>query len=370
MKKIILGLSGGVDSAVSLFLLKEISKKNKELIIESVFMKNWDSYLNNDLSLEHKENGCESNVDFHDAVEVSSNLNTKLHKVEFIKEYWNYVFVDFIEKYKKGITPNPDILCNKYIKFSCFSDYAFNTLNADFIATGHYARKRINADGTIDLMMSLDKSKDQTYFLCSLTQEQLKRVIFPLGNIKKSDVRLIAKYAKLPNAQKKDSTGICFIGKRNFISFLSNYIEKKEGDIIDIVSGKKIGNHYGVWFYTIGQRKNIGVSGMKEKYSVAKKDIENNILYVVSESNEDIFLYSSKIYVKNFNWINKIPKNNNCFLRYRHCGELFEVNFEITPDNTVIIFSKEKLKSVPIGQYAVLYQDDVCLGGGEIIDKD
>ena len=284
------------------------------------------------------------------------------------QQYWDFVFKDFIEKYKKGFTPNPDILCNKYIKFLYFSKYAFDNLKADYIVTGHYAKKRINKDGTFDLLIPKDKHKDQTYFLCVLNQEQLKRVIFPLADISKDDVRKIAKNVNLPNAYKKDSTGICFIGKRNFKDFLKNYIDEKKGHIIDLNTNEIIGEHDGVWFYTIGQRKNIGISGMKEKYFVAKKDVDKNILYVTSISNEEKFLYCNRLIVDNFNWINKIPKVKDVKLRYRHCGELFEATFKIDEKNRVIIDSKNKLRSVPVGQYAVLYQDDVCLGGGEIIE--
>lgn len=367
MKKIVVGLSGGVDSSVCLYLIKMLSNKNNSIQVESVFMKNWDSFLNNDNSNLFEGEGCESNVDYLDAIEVSKLLDTDIKKVEFIKEYWDIVFRDFIDKYKIGFTPNPDILCNKYIKFSYFTKYAINELDADFIVTGHYARKRVNSDGTFDLLMPLDKHKDQTYFLCALNQEQLKKIIFPLANLKKEDVRLIAKKVGLPNADKKDSTGICFIGKRNFKEFLVNYIKEKEGNIVDLETNNVIGKHPGVWFYTIGQRKNIGISGMKEKYFVAKKDVENNILYVTSISNEKKFLFCNKIVVKEFNWINKIPNENNVKLRYRHCGELYDVKFSIE-DNEVIIISNEKLKSVPVGQYAVLYLDDICLGGGEIVE--
>lgn len=368
MKKIVVGLSGGVDSAICLYLINELAKRDSSINLESVFMKNWDSFVNNDNSVSYDGRGCESNVDYNDALDVSNFLDVNISKVEFIKEYWDYVFDDFIKKYKNGFTPNPDILCNKYIKFSYFSKYAIDSLKANFIVTGHYAKKRVNPDGTFDLMIPKDRHKDQTYFLCALNQKQLERVIFPLGNITKEDVRKIAKKVKLPNANKKDSTGICFIGKRNFKNFLKNYISEREGDIVDLGTSSVIGKHDGVWFYTIGQRKNIGISGMNEKYFVAKKDIVNNILYVTSVSNEEKFLYCNKIVVNEFNWINKIPKNNQVKLRYRHCGDLHNAKFIIDDNNRVIIKSKNKLKSVPIGQYAVLYQDDVCLGGGEIVE--
>lgn len=369
MKKIVVGLSGGVDSAVSLFLLKEAFKNNPEVVIEAVFMKNWDSFLNNDMSLETDEVGCESNRDYQDAQAVADMLGVKLEKIEFIKEYWDHVFNKSLDKFKAGLTPNPDVLCNKYIKFDFFEKYVVNSMQADFFVMGHYAGKRINPDGSFDLIRALDDHKDQTYFLCELNQEQLKRAIFPLQNIIKSDLRKIAKEIGLPNADKKDSTGICFVGNREFKKFLSNYIDIEQGQTINLETGEVIGTHDGVWFYTIGQRKRIGLSGMEEKFFVAKKDIDNNILYVSPLSKEEDFLYCKKIKTANFNWINKIPSNPHCLLRYRHCGELHPVTFEII-DNEVVITSLDNLKAVPLGQYAVLYQGDVCLGGGEIIEKE
>ncbi len=369
MKKIVVGLSGGVDSSVSLYLLKQAFKDDKDVVIEAVFMKNWDSFLNNDLSLETDEVGCESNKDYEDAKAVADMLGIKLEKIEFIKEYWDYVFQKCLDKFKFGLTPNPDVLCNKYIKFDFFEKYVVNQLNADLFVMGHYAGKRINPDGSIDLIKALDDHKDQTYFLCELNQEQLRRVIFPLQNITKPDVRKIAKQIQLPNADKKDSTGICFVGNREFKKFLSNYIGEQKGQTINLDNNEVVGTHDGVWYYTIGQRKKIGLSGMEEKFFVAKKDIENNILYVSPLSKEQQFLNCKTITTTNFNWINKIPTDNHCQLRYRHCGELHDVTFTIK-DNQVIINSQDNLKAVPLGQYAVLYQGDICLGGGEIISKE
>ncbi len=365
MKKIVIGLSGGVDSSVCLYLLKQAYKEDQDVCIEAVFMKNWDSFLNGDFSLENNEVGCESNADYEDAKKVCDFLNVKLHKVEFVKQYWDEVFQKVIDKIKKGYTPNPDVLCNKYIKFNYFEKFITNELNADLFTMGHYAKKVINDDSSIDLVIPKDHHKDQTYFLCELNQKQLEKVIFPLSNLNKEEVRKIAKQANLPNWNKKDSTGICFIGNRDFKKFISNYIESKQGDIIDIKTNEVIGKHNGAWLYTIGQRKGIGLSGMKEKYFVIKKDIDNNIIYVSVINDYQSDLYCNKIIVKNFNWINKIPSDNKCLLRYRHTGELFPVEFEIINDE-VIIKSIDKLKSVSIGQYAVLYNNDICCGGGEI----
>ncbi len=359
-KKIIIGLSGGVDSAISAFLLKKSGYD-----VSAVFMQNWDSFLNKENN-ETEEDGCETKQDYEDAKKIADFLSIKLHKVAFIKEYWDNVFEDFIQKYSIGKTPNPDVLCNKNIKFEAFRKYVFENFDCDYFATGHYAKKVINNDGSIDLEVAKDNKKDQTYFLCQLNQAQLKNVIFPLGNINKEEVREIAKFYKIPSWDKKDSTGICFIGKRNFKNFIDNYIEKKPGKIIDIVTKKVIGNHEGIHHFTIGQRKGLGLSGNTEKYFVCKKDLEKNIVYVSPTSNEEKYLYSDKCILSNFNWINKTPLDNNVKIRYRHCGQLHDAKF-IIKNEKVFIDINEKVKSISIGQYVVLYKDNICLGGGEIV---
>ncbi|MGL4647753.1 MAG: tRNA 2-thiouridine(34) synthase MnmA [Mycoplasmoidaceae bacterium] len=360
-KKIIIGLSGGVDSAVSAFLLKRSGYD-----VTAVYMQNWDSFLNNEKNHESPLEGCNNRTEYEDAKKVADFLEIELHRVEFIKEYWNNVFEDFIKKYSLGKTPNPDILCNKNIKFEAFRKYVMDNFQCDYFATGHYAKKSINHDGTIDLKICKDAKKDQTYFLCQLNQEQLRNVLFPLENITKEEVREIAKFYKIPSWNKRDSTGICFIGKRNFNDFIDNYIEKKPGYIIDIVTKQMIGKHEGIHHFTIGQRKGLGLSGYAEKYFVCKKDLDKNIIYVSPISNEDQYLFTNQCILDNFNWINKIPLNTNVKIRYRHCGNLYDANFVIS-NHQVLINIKEKVKAISIGQYVVLYQDGTCLGGGEVV---
>lgn len=355
-KKVIIGLSGGVDSSVSAYLLQKSGYD-----IEAVYMQNWDSLINGENNSE-SNSGCSNKEDLEDAKKVAKHLGIKLHIVEFIEKYWTEVFQIFLEKYKNGLTPNPDVLCNKYIKFESFRNYVFENFDADFFALGHYAQKKINNDGSCDLIMSYDTHKDQTYFLCSLNQEQLKYALFPIGGYKKDEIRNIAKKYGLPTWNKKDSTGICFIGKKNFQNFLSNYIPNKVGNIIDIKTGEIIGQHKSAIYYTIGQRKKIGLSGMNDRYYVCKKDVDKNIIYVSSDDNiTDNFKI---ITIDNFNWINKKPKTKNVKIRYRHCGDLFPAIWS-GEDKIVIKFEKPQ-KSLNNGQYAVMYIDNICFGGGEI----
>lgn len=360
MKTIVVGMSGGVDSSVSALILKKAGFN-----VIGVFMQNWDNLINNEINYESKTDSCDSYADYEFAKSVCDKLDIPLHKVDFISEYWNKVFTKFIEGYKKGITPNPDVLCNKYIKFNEFAKYCFENFKCDYIATGHYARV-FKKDNLFYLAEAKDLFKDQTYFLCELSQEQISKVIFPLMFLEKDEVRNIAKKYGLINWDKKDSTGICFIGKRDFKKFLSNYIDEKKGDVIDINSNKKIAEHNGIYYYTIGQRKGLNLGGNKSKYFVCKKDAENNILYVSSEDDETKYLMSDKCLVKNFNWISNVPENNKVKIRFRHCQEKIDGYFIINSDSSVTINYPIKSKSVSIGQYVVLYQENICLGGGEI----
>lgn len=360
MKTVVVGMSGGVDSSVSALILKKAGFN-----VIGVFMQNWDYLVNNESNYVSKSDSCDSYADYEFAKSVCDKLNIPLYKVDFISEYWNKVFNKFIEGYKKGITPNPDVLCNKYIKFDEFAKYCFKNFKCDYIATGHYARV-IKKDGLCYLAEANDLNKDQTYFLCELTQEQISKVIFPLMFLKKDSVREIAKKYDLVNWNKKDSTGICFIGKRDFRKFLGNYIDNKEGEIIDIDTNEKVGIHNGAFFYTIGQRKGLNLGGNKFKYFVCKKDIDKNILYVSSQDNEDKYLMSSKCLLKKFNWISNVPNSNKIKVRFRHCQEKIDGWFTINYDGSIIINYPSKSKSVSIGQYAVLYQNNICLGGGEI----
>lgn len=365
-QKIIVGLSGGVDSSVVALILKNENKS----IIECAFMRNWDSLLNNDILGNDKINSkniCSQELDFIDAQTVSKKMDLKLHRIDFIKEYWDYVFKYFIEEYKNGRTPNPDILCNKYIKFDKFLNYALKKWNCNFIATGHYARIKYNKKlKEYQLLKAKDKLKDQSYFLCQLNQKQLSKVLFPLGELLKSEVRKIAKINNLSTANKKDSTGICFIGERNFNKFLQNYIPLKPGDIINISNNKKVGTHNGVMYYTLGQRKGLELGGMPSRFFVIGKNIAKKIIYV-ADKNENKWLYATRCIVNNFNFINKIKsKTLELKAKFRYRQKDSKVRVNILENNKVEIILLEQVRAVTSGQYAVLYKDDICLGGGSI----
>ena len=362
-KKVVLGLSGGVDSAVSAYLLL---KQGYEVI--PVFMQNWDTVANNDIKGHTKKiiDGCESNIDYLDAKKVCDFLRLKLYKVDFIEQYWNNVFKDFIDKYKKSLTPNPDVLCNKYIKFGSFYEYAKKHFQFDYIAMGHYAGIKKNNKGYY-LLKAKDELKDQSYFLCDLNQEQLEDVIFPLANYTKKEVRRIAEENKIPVWNKKDSTGICFIGKRNFNEFLSNYIPSLPGGIIDIDTKEIIGKHVGTMYYTFGQNKDLHLSGQKEKYFVCKKDVKNKILYVCNQKNKNKYLLSKKCELESFNFINPQSENElkSLQVRFRHLQKLIDVkSFEKINDSWFIEYDHSL--AVTPGQYAVIYKNNICIGGGII----
>ncbi len=362
MKRVVIGMSGGVDSSVSAYLLK---KSGYDVI--AVYMQNWDPYLNNENIKQDVDSVCDAEQEFMVAKEIADYLEIPIYKTNFIKEYWVNVFEPFLDEYKKGNTPNPDVLCNKYIKFGAFHEYCFENFNVDFIATGHYARKHFNEKNNIfELQEAKDDFKDQTYFLCSLNQKQLSKSLFPIGHLTKEEVRNIAKGAGLLNWNKKDSTGICFIGERNFKEFMNSYIDNNKGKIIDILTGDILGEHNGIHLYTIGQRKGLNLSGLHSKYFVCKKDAENNVVYVTDTIHENKYLFSKKAWLKDFNWISYIPTNNIVEMRFRHTQKKIKGKFLIGENKEVILFYDEKSKSVTNGQYAVLYQDGICLGGGII----
>ncbi|MDU5504990.1 MAG: tRNA 2-thiouridine(34) synthase MnmA, partial [Anaerococcus vaginalis] len=272
--KVIVGVSGGVDSSVAALLLKK-----EGYDVSGIFMKNWD---------EEDENGvCSAEFDYEDAVKVCNQIGIPYYSINFEKEYYDRVFSYFLDEYKKGRTPNPDIMCNKEIKFKAFLDYA-KDLGADYLATGHYARVDRSSDET-KMLRGVDSNKDQTYFLSQLSQDQIKDVLFPVGELDKKEVRKIAKENNLATADKKDSTGICFIGERNFNEFLSHYLPAKEGNIVD-TDGNILGKHYGLMYHTIGQRRGLGIGGEGEAWFVCGKDLEKNELIVCQgKNNEKLF---------------------------------------------------------------------------------
>lgn len=365
-KKVVVGLSGGVDSAVSAYLLK---KQGYDVI--AVFMENWDDYLNNDIlghKLAYENKGCSSKQDFIDASNVAQFLNIPIYKINFVKEYWNDVFISFLEEYKKGVTPNPDILCNKFIKFGIFKKYVLKQFEADFIATGHYANTYVDENNVAHLLKAKDENKDQTYFLCDLNNEQLHNVIFPLANLYKTEVRKIAQEINLPVWNKKDSTGICFIGERHFSLFLKNYLTSKIGNIIDIKTKKILGTHEGTSFYTIGQRNGLNLGGFHTRYFVCKKDLKNNILYVASIEDEEKYLLHKFVYIKTLNKINIDNWNDlNLSVRFRHRQKLIKCKVILDDlKNNLIIECENEVRAITPGQYAVFYLDDECIGGGII----
>ncbi len=366
--KILLGLSGGVDSAVAAYLLK---KQGYEVIC--CFMRNWDSLANNDIQGNPTLNNdmCTQEADYLDAIEVAKKLDLPLLRIDFIKEYWDYVFTYFLDEYKLGRTPNPDIFCNRYIKFDAFRKFAIEN-GCDMIAMGHYA-KRVDKDGKTYLYKPKDLNKDQTYFLSQITTEELKSCLFPLGDITKEEVRQIAHELGLTSVQdKKDSTGVCFIGERNFKEFLENYLPAKKGDIVDINSGKVIGQHDGVLYYTIGQRRGLGIGGIKgmdaKGWFVCSKDVKNNILYVAS-GDEDEHLLSDYCIVNRLNLFNeKIQDGTTLFAKFRYRQKDLKVTIYNIDDETLKVVFDAPYKAITPGQAAVFYDGDICLGGG-IIDK-
>lgn len=353
-KKVVIGMSGGVDSSVAAILLK-----NAGYEVIGLFMRNWDSSINNDFlgNPNLNNNICPQEQDYNDAIEVCKKIGIPLHRIDFVKEYWDNVFTYFLDELKKGRTPNPDIMCNKYIKFDAFAKEA-KRLGADYIATGHYAKIK---DGK--LYKSFDTNKDQTYFLSQLSQEQLKNVLFPLGDIDKTEVRKIAKEYDLITASKKDSTGICFIGERNFKEFLKNYLPNIPGDIINIDTNKKVGEHIGLMYYTIGQRRGLNIGGTKDRCFVVKKDLDKNILYVAI-GDENKYLYSTSCIIEDFNFLtDERPNKCKCKFRYRQPDVNTKVEYL---DNNMLKLDYVRTKAVTEGQVCVLYDGDICLGGGII----
>ncbi len=362
--KVLLGLSGGVDSAVAAHILKE-----QGYDVTCAFMRNWDAYANNDIlgNPTIQNDVCPQEQDYEDAKAVAEKLGLDIVRVDFVSEYWDFVFSAFLEEYKKGRTPNPDILCNKYIKFDHFFKYAMNN-GFDMIATGHYCQVKHEQDCSY-LLRGADSNKDQTYFLSQVSQEALAKTLFPIGHLQKHEVRDLAEELDLIVAKKKDSTGVCFIGERNFTQFLQNYLPAKDGDIIDIQSLEVVGKHIGVLYYTVGQRKGLGIGGSKGPYFVVGKDVQNNILYVCN-GDENEWLMSNASVITNVNFFNTFPIGESivCSAKFRYRQKDNPVKISFLDATTIFVEHVHPIGSVTCGQEAVFYIDDVCLGGG-VIDQ-
>lgn len=351
--KVIVGLSGGVDSSVAAW---ELIQQGYQ--VEALFMKNWEE--------ENDSQYCHYADDLRDAKQVADALDIPLHTVNFSSEYWERVFSYFLDEYQNGRTPNPDILCNKEIKFRAFLDYALN-LGADKIATGHYAVAETTQDGTTLLKRAVDNQKDQTYFLYALNQLQISHSLFPIGPITKPRVREIAKKLNLATHQKKDSTGICFIGERKFKTFLNEFLPSQPGDI-QTTDGKVIGSHDGLMYHTLGQRKGLKIGGLKysqeKPWYVVAKDLGHNRL-IVGQGHDHPWLLSTEIGAAQLNWIVPVAQKFKATakVRYRHQDAPCEV---ILGNQTANITFSDPQWAVTPGQSIVFYQGDVCLGGGII----
>ncbi|MEG0469519.1 tRNA 2-thiouridine(34) synthase MnmA [Amedibacillus sp. YH-ame6] len=362
-QKVLLGLSGGVDSAVAAYILKE-----QGYDVTCAFMRNWDSFANNDIlgNPTIQDDVCPQEQDYLDAKAVADALELPLLRVDFVKEYWDHVFTYFLDEYKKGRTPNPDILCNKYIKFDAFMNYA-KKLGFDTLATGHYAQVDHSGEKS-KMLRGADNNKDQTYFLCQVPQDSLAHSLFPIGHLQKHEVREIAEKLNLKSvSEKKDSTGICFIGERNFREFLQNYLPCQDGDIVDIETLEVVGRHGGVLYYTVGQRKGLGIGGNKGPWFVVGKDVETNVLYVTNGDESD-WLYTDSCIVTGVNWFSSELPNGElqCTAKFRYRQKDHDVVLRFVDETTVFVRYEQGVSSVTCGQEAVFYRNEECLGGGVI----
>ncbi|MEJ4043568.1 tRNA 2-thiouridine(34) synthase MnmA [Erwinia sp. SLM-02] len=355
-KKVIVGMSGGVDSSVSAWLLQQQGYQ-----VEGLFMKNWEE--------DDGEEYCTAADDLADAQAVCDKLGIYLHTVNFAAEYWDNVFEHFLAEYKAGRTPNPDILCNKEIKFKAFLEFAAEDLGADYIATGHYVR-RADVDGKSRLLRGLDGNKDQSYFLYTLGTDQIAQSLFPVGELEKPEVRRIAEQLELITAKKKDSTGICFIGERKFTEFLARYLPAQPGPIVT-VAGDTVGQHQGLMYHTLGQRKGLGIGGTKEHseqpWYVVDKDVANNVL-IVAQGHDHPRLMSVGLIAQQLHWVDRevLRAPLRCVVKTRYRQE--DIPCTITPidDERIEVRFDEPVAAVTPGQSAVFYLDEVCLGGGII----
>lgn len=357
--RVVVGMSGGVDSSVSALLLKE-----QGYDVVGVFMKNWDDTDDSGV--------CTATEDFEDVRRVADKIGIPYYSINFEKEYWNKVFEYFLSEYKRGRTPNPDIMCNKEIKFKSFLDFAMK-LDADYIAMGHYAKTVTDENGVVHMMRPKDGNKDQTYFLSQVTQEQLKKAIFPLADLSKPQVRMIAEQAGLATAKKKDSTGICFIGERNFKNFLSEFLPAMGGNIVTS-DGRIVGKHSGLMYYTIGQRSGLGLGGNQSScapWFVVGKNLQKNELIVEQGYDSDL-LYASSLDASEVSFFTGLPSNDTTIhctakFRYRQPDVAVTMNYN-KANNTVHVEFDELARAVTPGQAIVFYDGEECLGGA-IIDK-
>ncbi|MFU9135693.1 tRNA 2-thiouridine(34) synthase MnmA [Erwinia tasmaniensis] len=355
-KKVIVGMSGGVDSSVSAWLLQQQGYQ-----VEGLFMKNWEE--------DDGEEYCTAAEDLADAQAVCDKLGMVLHTVNFAAEYWDNVFELFLEEYKAGRTPNPDILCNKEIKFKAFLEHAAEDLGADYIATGHYVRRQ-DVDGKSRLLRGLDDNKDQSYFLYTLSHQQIAQSLFPVGELSKPEVRRLAEQLELVTAAKKDSTGICFIGERKFRDFLGRYLPAQPGAIVT-TEGETVGEHQGLMYHTLGQRKGLGIGGTREgsedPWYVVDKDVANNLL-VVAQGHEHPRLMSLGLVAQQLHWVDRetlrTPLRCTVKTRYRQA----DIACTVTPlgDDRLEVRFDQPVAAVTPGQSAVFYLDEICLGGGII----
>lgn len=363
--KVIVGMSGGVDSSVSAYLLKEQGYQ-----VEGLFMKNWEE--------DDTDEYCAAAQDLEDAQAICDKLEIKLHTINFATEYWDNVFEYFLAEYKAGRTPNPDIMCNKEIKFKAFLEFACEDLGADYIATGHYV-KRQYTDGHWSMVRGLDANKDQSYFLYTLDEKQLSQTLFPVGDIEKPQVRAIAEKADLITHNKKDSTGICFIGERKFKDFLGQYLPAQPG-IIESAEGEAVGHHDGLMYHTLGQRKGLRIGGLanasEEPWYVVEKDLLRNVL-IVGQGHNHPRLFSKGLIANQLHWVDRLELTSpiTCTVKTRYRQE--DVACTVTPMKNDIAKSEdnspqyqidfdEPQSSVTPGQSVVFYQGDICLGGGII----
>ncbi len=348
---VVVGMSGGVDSSVTAHLLKEQGYN-----VIGIFMKNWD---------DTDEDGfCTATEDYEDVIAVANQIGIPYYAVNFEKEYWDKVFTYFLNEYKLGRTPNPDVMCNKEIKFKAFLDHAMR-LGADFVATGHYARA-VYEDGEHKLLRGVDTNKDQTYFLNQLSQDQIAKAMFPIGHMEKSEVRKIAEEANLATAKKKDSTGICFIGERNFKQFLSQYLPAQPGEMRTL-DGKVMGRHDGLMYYTMGQRHGLGIGGDGEPWFVVGKNLADNVLFVDQGFHNEL-LYSEGLYASDISWTAplKVGDTFRCTAKFRYRQEDSGVTVRLLENGRLDVAFDERQRAITPGQAVVFYDGDVCLGGATI----